>query len=687
MVQDEEEDKSKTYYDKYQEQRRQAGFGKEYYYEDQRRGYEIRAERETPRYNGLEGMRLENRYGMNREDRQVGYKEPAKMGGSWLYNKGEEFGSRDGVRGLNTMSSTGTTTGTATGKTTGGIATTATTAARTTGSVTSTNTTTAGIAALAVRRNIGVENGNKSEEEGIKKGERRKRSADALDQARMASRGAKGKKGSVGPTFCVNCKTTSTPLWRRDGQGKQVCNACGLYLKSYGRMRPVQPASLEANLSILNKAINSHMGDVQLSDRPIASIVPLINRLPVMQKDSALDSASKPSIKLMSPQRPIDHNSNNNHNHNHNHNNNNNNNNNHNSNHNHNHNSPHSAKKSCSDSADKCPGNGSCNGKGGEPSCNGCPTFNQTQIRNGTSVVDRRSRTKKTKLDEFSVDALNGIQPVCHNCSAVCTPLWRRDDNGRPICNACGLYYKLHKQNRPPSMKKNIIKRRARGIFPGTSTSPSNPPSLMPHPSFSPPSSSAANPSSLSAKMSSNIHEIEDYGSLVRRNSALFDDNHSSQSPISVTLDNDIAVDYESEDDPKPSSRSALVSLDSLALAAEIQVGSKPSSSANHPPRNTSPTLAPLKKNSPMQFKSATPNSRPANLNSPSILNSDPSNSNSNSANKSRSLNVDLTEIDQVVRIPEEAQRYREELLLKVGKLQDMLTKSTMILDYLDKIS
>ncbi|KAJ3111318.1 hypothetical protein HK100_002729 [Physocladia obscura] len=42
---------------------------------------------------------------------------------------------------------------------------------------------------------------------------------------------------------------------------------------------------------------------------------------------------------------------------------------------------------------------------------------------------------------------------ICANCQATKTPLWRRDTQSRPICNACGLYYRLHKVVRPVSYK------------------------------------------------------------------------------------------------------------------------------------------------------------------------------------------------------------------------------------------
>uniref|UniRef100_A0A8R1HTS2 GATA-type domain-containing protein n=1 Tax=Caenorhabditis japonica TaxID=281687 RepID=A0A8R1HTS2_CAEJA len=44
---------------------------------------------------------------------------------------------------------------------------------------------------------------------------------------------------------------------------------------------------------------------------------------------------------------------------------------------------------------------------------------------------------------------------ICSNCNGTNTTLWRRNADGDPVCNACGLYYKLHHIARPTSMKKD----------------------------------------------------------------------------------------------------------------------------------------------------------------------------------------------------------------------------------------
>ncbi|OAA47622.1 GATA transcription factor AreB [Metarhizium rileyi] len=56
----------------------------------------------------------------------------------------------------------------------------------------------------------------------------------------------------------------------------------------------------------------------------------------------------------------------------------------------------------------------------------------------------------------------NGILPTCQNCATSTTPLWRRDEFGSVLCNACGLFLKLHGRSRPISLKTDVIKSRNR---------------------------------------------------------------------------------------------------------------------------------------------------------------------------------------------------------------------------------
>lgn len=73
------------------------------------------------------------------------------------------------------------------------------------------------------------------------------------------------------------------------------------------------------------------------------------------------------------------------------------------------------------------------------------------------SPVNNSSRSS-TKNAETS----NEITPTCTNCSTQVTSLWRRNLEGAALCNACGLYSRLHGINRPLSLKTDVVKKRNR---------------------------------------------------------------------------------------------------------------------------------------------------------------------------------------------------------------------------------
>ncbi|KAI0675988.1 hypothetical protein C8Q78DRAFT_964483 [Trametes maxima] len=281
--------------------------------------------------------------------------------------------------------------------------------------------------------------------------------------------GNQGSSPANSELACTNCGTVTTPQWRRGDDGKSICNACGLYYRTKHVPRPLTLGRTSTAQSATHP--NAKPG---VPPSPFQSPAPAQaglqdpNRRHSTSPPSMPTPAASPSLQQARAQ-PGDAN----------------------------------ASKAAMQKhhGGTCPGDGRCDGTGGTSACNGCPTYNNA-VQAG--LVDTASGQTPQKVDnapsappaaEQATDTSGAeSSPVistqtpgsnrsrarsavgalsCANCGTSTTPLWRRDDVGNNICNACGLYFKLHGTHRPNSMKKTVIKRRKRvPAAPGAPGSP-----------------------------------------------------------------------------------------------------------------------------------------------------------------------------------------------------------------------
>ncbi|XP_075779351.1 transcription factor GATA-4 [Pelodiscus sinensis] len=83
--------------------------------------------------------------------------------------------------------------------------------------------------------------------------------------------------------------------------------------------------------------------------------------------------------------------------------------------------------------------------------CNACGLYHKMNGINRPLIKPQRRLSASRRV---------GLS--CANCHTTTTTLWRRNAEGEPVCNACGLYMKLHGVPRPLAMRKEGIQTRKR---------------------------------------------------------------------------------------------------------------------------------------------------------------------------------------------------------------------------------
>lgn len=146
--------------------------------------------------------------------------------------------------------------------------------------------------------------------------------------------------------------------------------------------------------------------------------------------------------------------------------------------------------------------------------CNACGLYLKIHKTQRPLMLKRRQKSGSNARSQ-SQDGCHGPASTgCTNCGTKVTPLWRKGLGGTLLCNACGLYLKLHHVNRPVRYRADVIRKRSRFDHkekPSQVGTPlakvESPVSLEDHESYSH-NQDGSSPSPFSQGMGSNDHSI-----------------------------------------------------------------------------------------------------------------------------------------------------------------------------------
>nr|GEW52190.1 GATA transcription factor 17 [Tanacetum cinerariifolium] len=97
---------------------------------------------------------------------------------------------------------------------------------------------------------------------------------------------------------CLDCKTTSTPLWRGGPDGpKTLCNACGI---KYHKKRRAQIRALDQNGKKISKSAAKPNSDLKLNVR---SLIANQNQKPQQRQQEKLQQQQQREVKLQQRQQ------------------------------------------------------------------------------------------------------------------------------------------------------------------------------------------------------------------------------------------------------------------------------------------------------------------------------------------------------------------------------------------------